>query len=141
MTYQLDQESLESAYPVPAHIRACARALSYDLLHGPAWACVPPEGIEAFTADHFATLPQDLEDTPGTVSEVYSGPVADALAAFLDTLPATVYADESGYIIGESEPEGYEEDGEFFEPESYWQIDRREIVRALFNRLIADEFM
>ena len=134
---------------VPPHIDACASAVRYDLLHGPAWAAVPPAGIEAFTADHFATFREDLEDLEAegcAVSEVYAGPVAQALRDFIDDLP-TLYVDEVGFA-SEYEPQGYwDEDPEdldnemsWVDPEPYYEVSGADLVSALFGPTIAREF-
>lgn len=138
--FKVDAESLAAFIPVPAHIHACASAVRYDLLHGPAFARVPTSGIEAFTVDHFATFAEDLEECDGAISEVYSGPVADALREFIDAMPSAIYCDDSGYVIGDSVPEGEEIDGEWYEPEPYYILDGREIVSAIFGKTIASEF-
>lgn len=145
--FTIDAESLALAIPVPPHIAACAAAVRYDLLHGPAYACVPAAGIEAFTVDHFATFAADLSECEGEVSEVYSGPVADALRAFIDAMPGTLYCDESGYVMGDSEPEGEwlepdEEDGEpeWHEPEPYYAVSGSDLVAAVFGSTIGKEF-
>lgn len=145
MTYV---EEIRQAVPVPAHIHACAAAVRYDLLHGPAWAAVPATGIEHFTADHFATFREDLAELEAegcTVSEVYAGPVASALREFIDDLP-TLYADEDGYVA-DSEPEGFweddpEDDGApmWIDPVAYSRLSDADVTAALFGQTIAREF-
>lgn len=135
-------EALEQAFPVPAHIAACASAIRYDLYHGPCFSCVPAEGIEAFTIDHYASDASDLADIDGTISETYVGPVADALRSFIDDLPSEVWVDVQCDCVCTSEPEAFEEDGEWYEPcwDDYYHLDRSDIVAGLFGKTIAREF-
>jgi len=137
---KLDLNEVRAAYPVPAYIEACARAVRYDLMHGPSFSLIPAAGIEAFTADHFATFASDLDETQGTITETYSGPVADVLADFMRDLPSTLYVDESGYLLGESEPEPWTDGEEWFEPEPCYVLSSQEIVAALFGDFLAKEF-
>lgn len=137
---KLDLDEIRDAYPVPAHIEACARAVRYDLMHGPSYSLIPHAGIAAFTADHFAAFASDLDETQGAITETYSGPVADALADFMRDLPSTLYVGESGYLLGESEPEPWTDGEEWFEPETYCALSSREIVAALFGDFLAREF-
>ena len=136
-------EAVRETVTVPAHVAACASAVRYDLMHGPAWARVPSAGIEAFTADHFATYAEDLEDVEGELVQVWDSAISDTLRAFIDGLP-TLYAGEDGYV-SEYEPQGEwleGEDGEedeWIEPEVYAELDRRTIVHALFGDTIAKE--
>lgn len=137
---KIDFSEVRNAYPVPAHIEACARAIAYDLWHGPSYSLIPHEGIEAFTSDHFAAFASDLDETQGSITETYSGPVADALADFMRDLPSTLYVDESGYLLGESEPEPWTDGEGWFEPEPCYVLSSREIVAALFGDFLAKEF-
>lgn len=122
------KNAIREAVSVPAHVQACASAVRYDLLHGPAFARIPPEGIEHFTADHFATFAEDLDDTQGELVQVYSSAVADTLREFIDALPTLYYQDWSGCVLSEAEDD---ECGE---------LDGRDITRALFGDTIADPF-
>lgn len=149
-------EAVRDHIAVPPHVRACAGACQYDLLYGPSWSAIPSSGIEAFTADHLATYRADLEDMESdgaTLTETYVGPVGEALRAFLEVLPSTLYVDDDCGICMESEPEGEFIDGETFEPcdesdegaiycepSPFYALDGREIVEALFGRTIAREF-
>lgn len=125
---------------VPPHIQACAGAIRYDLLWGPSFSRIPPEGIEHFTADDLSTFYSDLEDDPGEITETYCGPVADALKGFIADLPTLYYEEWSGYVY-ESEPQPYEDydHDEWTEPE-YYVLDRQTVVEALFGKTIAREF-
>jgi len=138
---------------IPPHIAACASACRYDLYHGPCFSRVPPEGIEAFTVDHYATFASDLEDLPGETTETYVGPVGDALRGFLDGLPSKLFVDAEAGCILEREPEGEylnaktmepcdsdAEGAEYFEPGEYYELDHGDIVEALFGKTIAREF-
>lgn len=138
-------DAIAAHLTVPAHIEAAARAVRYDLYHGPSWVRVPGGDVERFTYDDHATFRDDLEAKPGDViAETYLSPVADALRAFIDDLPSDLWVDTMSDCVLTSEPEGWEDDetGEWVEPEwsDYAHADGRDIVRALFGRVIADEF-
>jgi hypothetical protein len=147
-----DIDSIRSAYPVAPHIAAAALAVRYDLLHGPSYSLIPAAGITAFNADSFASFASDLDGAAGSITETYSGPVGDALRDFIGDLPGALYVDESGYLIGEREPDGewlnadgepcgpYDDGAEWQESESYYVLDSRELVAALFGETIAREF-
>lgn len=138
---------------VPAHIQACASAIRYDLMHGPCWSRIPSAGIEAFTADDFATFREDLEGdvAEGDVIETtYGGTVEDTLRAYIDALPSALWIDDGGFAT-DVEPEGewLDEDCEPCEPdaegaawceESYTLADTGDIVEALFGKVIARDF-
>ena len=130
----LKKEAVRVHIEVPAHIRAIAQACAYDLNYGPAY-CEDIEPHE-FTADSYATFPDDL-DSP---VELYTSRAADALREYLSELPTLYYEDWSGCVL-DSEPEPYVDDetGELIEPE-YGEIHRSDIVEALFGRTIAREF-
>lgn len=49
-------------FPLPAHIEACARAIRYDLFHGPSFSRIPAEGIEAFTAKSRPNIQHNREN-------------------------------------------------------------------------------
>jgi hypothetical protein len=128
---------------LPSHIRVCANMIYYDLTHGPAFARIPAAGIEAITDDHLATIRSDAEDEcePGDrVVEVYTGPIADALRAFIDDLPSTLYVDDDAECVMDTEPQGEEIDGEWCEPTPYFTLEGRTIVEAVFGPTIAREF-
>lgn len=148
----IDSSEILAAYPVPPHIMAAASACRYDLLHGPSYSLIPTAGIEAFTVDHYASFAADLDAESGAVTETYCGPVGDALRDFIADLPGAVYVDESGYVIGEREPEGeylgpdyepcsaYDDGAEYHDPEPYYKVTQRDVVAALFGAVIAREF-
>ncbi len=153
---------------MPAHIDCCAAAVRYDLMYGPAWAYIPPEGVEEFTLDDFATFREDLEDQvqpDGRIEPVYTGAAGNALRAFIDGLPSVLYYEEDSGYVGDHEPQGewvdtgdawdeheghYDSDDqreskdgtleEWCDPPSYRELDARDIVRALFGDIIAREF-
>lgn len=154
-TQETITQAIREACAIPPYLEACADAVRYDLLYGPSFSRIPAAGVEAFTADDFATFASDLELEEGdTLTETYVGPVADALASFIDALPSTLYVDaESGCVIGVREPEGEwlhgdtmepcepdDEGAEYFEPCEYYALEGRDIVAALFGRTIAHEF-
>lgn len=136
-------EALSGVVDAPEHIKACAAAVRYDLLYGPAWAAIPPAGIEAFTVDMFATYFDDLEqlkEEGHTVEEVYTGRVGDALREYIENLPGELYYDADAGDVMASEPEGEEIDGEWYEPAPYYALSARDVVEALFGKTIATEF-
>lgn len=153
MSFESDlAESVRAYIAVPPHIAAAAAACRYDLLHGPSYSLIPTAGIESFNLDSFASFASDLDSAAGAVTETYTGPIGDALRAFLADMPGTLYADQDGAVIGESEPDGEwigldgepcdsDDDGaEWFQPESCYQVASRDIVTALFGPTIAREF-
>jgi hypothetical protein len=166
-------DPIVEAYPVPEHIAACASAIRYDLMHGPSWSLIPKGEIENFNVDCYATLREDVAEDCDTaagdiVTETYTGPVADALRAFIDDLPSELWIDTDCGFAGTSEPEGewitpedagcefddetgkydtagYETDSTgnvYIEPytECVYHVDGSDIIRALFGKTIANEF-
>lgn len=140
--------AVRERFPLPAHIEACARAIRYDLFHGPSFSRIPADGIEAFTADDFATFHDDLQEDlaahGGKIEETYTGTVAATLRAFIDDLPSELWVDEQCGATMDSEPEGYEDDetGEYVEPDlsDYYRLESRDIVECLLGKTIAREF-
>lgn len=137
--------ALRGHVPVPAHINAAANAVRYDLMHGPAFVRIPQGDVTRFTDDDLATFYSDAKEgaEPGDiVCECYTSPVADALRAFIEELPGTLYYDDDCGCVMESEPEGEldDESGEWIEPAPYYAVESRDIVEALFGRTIAGEF-
>lgn len=157
MTQDAYKAAVQAAIDVPDYIRACANSCYYDLMHGPSWSRIPQGDITKFNDDCLATYREDLDDEAESgdlVTETYTGPVGDALRAFLGDLPsrAWVDADCDCYMTREPEAEfisdddgDSENDGErgfWQEPhwESIYQLDRSDIVAALFGPTIAREF-
>ena len=138
------QNAIREYIAVPAHIKACASAIAYDLLHGPSWSIVRGGDITQFTEDDFAAYAEDLEGPESEISETYSGPVAEALRQFIDDLPGDLYYESWSGCILNSEPEGYQDEdtGEWIEPDysDYLQISGEDITQALFGKTIAHEF-
>lgn len=139
--------AIAAAYPVPPHIEAAARAIRYDLYHGPSWCVIRGGNVENFTADDFATFREDVESDAAesdTIAETYLSPVADALRDFIDNLPADLWFDTCAECVSDCEPEGWqdEETGEYIEPEwsDYVHLEGRDVVAAIFGRTIANEF-
>lgn len=140
-------DAIAAHFTVPAHIEAAARAVRYDLYHGPSWVRVPGGDVTRFTYDDHATFRDDLgpDTKPGDViAETYLSPVADALRAFIDDLPSELWVDTMSDCVLTSEPEAWEdeESGERVEPEwsDYVHLDGRDIVTALFGGVIGAEF-
>lgn len=136
---------IEKAYPVPAHVQACASAIRYDLMHGPSYSAIPSEGMEKFTIDHYATFADDLADIEGaTIEETYVGQVAETLRTFIESLPSELWYDDDCECLMDSEPEGEqdEETGEWIEPymDQTYYVGKEDIVQALFGKTIAREF-
>lgn len=134
-------KAIREFLPVPAYVAVCANMCRYDLLHGPAFARLPAEGIKAITNDDLATLYEDVEESceeGDTVVEVYCSVVGDTLRDWLAFLPTLYYEEWSGCVC-DSEPQGEEVDGEWYEPE-YSVVSDSDVVEALFGRTIAREF-
>jgi hypothetical protein len=56
-------KAIREFLPVPAYVAVCANMVRYDLLHGPAFARLPADGIKAITNDDLATLYEDAEES------------------------------------------------------------------------------
>lgn len=154
MSREIENAIREFVGEVPSHILACASACRYDLYHGPCYSRLPAQGIEAFTVDDYATFASDLEpdlQEGDTIAETYTGPIGDALRAYIESLPSELYVDWSGYA-SEYEPEGEwidaegepcdadTEGAEWVEPEAYYLCRRSDIVAAIFGDFMAKEF-
>ena len=140
MNKYLKQE-IESLFPIPAHIDACAYAIRYDLYHGPSYSLIPEGKIENFNKDCLATYPEDLKESASPediIEETYCGLVGDSLREFMENLPTRLYCFED-CILGENEP-----NSDWIEDESDWQdwfcIDQKQIFAALFGDFLAKEF-
>lgn len=128
---------------VPAHINAAANACRYDLMHGPSYVRIPAGDVTKFTDDDLATFRDDASEgaePDDVIAETYISPVADALREFIVELPGTLYYDDDCGCISETEPEGEEVDGEWFDPSPYYIVESRDVVEALFGQTIAREF-
>lgn len=140
------ENALEAAYVVPDHIAACASAIRYDLYHGPSFSRIPASGIEAFTVDDYATdyesLEDDLAEHGGKIVETYTGLVAETLRAWIDDLPSELWFDSMAECLQDCEPEGFDEDGEWIEPDysDYYRLDRDDIILGLLGKTISREF-
>ena len=134
------------SFPIPPYVAAASRALKYDLLHGPSWSLIPRGDIKNFTADCFATYPNDLEksDDSDIIEETYCGLVGDCLREFIDTLPTELFYDSCADYLMESEPESYFDEiaQEWVEPfyDEIMRLTRRDIIAALFGEFMAREF-
>jgi hypothetical protein len=161
---------LRGHFTVPAHIKAIAGAISYDLMHGPSFLLIPGNDVTRISPDCVASLYQDLAEDCDTaagdvIEETYTGTAAQALRDYIDTLPSEVWVDIDCDAVMEREPEGcwtpaediglepnddgevpgYETDGNghvWEEPymEFTYHCDASDIVAALFGRTIAHEF-
>jgi hypothetical protein len=134
-------KAIREFLPVPAYVAVCANMVRYDLLHGPAFARLPAEGIKAITDDDLALLYSDAFescDEGDSVVCVYESVVADTLRDWLAFLPTLYYEEWSGDVT-DSEPQGEEIEGEWYEPE-YREVSDSDVVEALFGRTIAREF-
>jgi hypothetical protein len=140
------KQAIRDAITVPDYIGSAATACAYDLMHGPSWSRIPGNDVTKFSDDDVALFREDVEDEcePGdAISETYTGPVGDALRAFIDDLPGDGYVDTDAGDFSTSAPEAWEDDdGEVIEPswECYRQVERRDIIQALFGATIAREF-
>jgi hypothetical protein len=127
-------EAVKEAVPVPAHIKIAAMACASDLLHGPCYVQKPKSGKwEDISEDDWSHIPADLE---GEISQVYGGELGNALRDFINEIP-TLYTDEDKESVFfsplDSEEEGIEEDPVF-------ELERKQIVEALFGKVISKEF-
>lgn len=52
-------------------------------------------------------------------------------------IPLSLYVEDWCGIPQEDEPQGYEEEGEWVEPESYWVFERKDLLRVLFGKELA----
>lgn len=131
------KEAIREAVERPAHIIAAAQACASDLMNGPAYAQKPASGEWTdFCEDDWSHQPEDFEGVP---ESVYAGKVGDILRDFISELP-TLYSNGDQDEAFENEPNGEEIDGEWFEPEPYFEIDSSQVVEALFGATIAKEF-
>ena len=136
--------AIEAKFPIPAHIEACAKAIRYDLMHGPCWALIPGGKIENFTIDCYASDFEDLEQDAADgdiICEAYSGPVYDALLEYWENLPRELYYDAMSGELLESLPEPDPEQPEdelFFE--DIYSVGIGDIRAALFGKTLANEF-
>ncbi len=141
---------------VPPHIAACATAVTYDLLHGPAWVILPfgeaihldPDYMEIYNTQSEA---MDDAEPLDRVAQAYGQP-AETLREFIGNLPGTLYVDTDSGSVSECEPESQwcdieeDENGEEIEVwydndnSSIYECDSRDIVLALFGQTIAREF-
>ena len=153
---------------IPDYVQACADAVCYDLMYGPAYARIPYGNIENFTRDDYTTIYEDVEEDcvpecGDRIESVYTGSVGQALRDFIEDLPTECWVDTDWDDYMTREPESYEFiDGDESEAEErgyeltthngamgYWQeidlssvyhLDRAEIVESLFGKVISREF-
>ena len=153
-------DTIHAKIAVPAHIRACANACLYDLVHGPSFVRIPWGNVENVANDDPATYRDDLEDEceyacGDVIEETYPGRVGDAVRAFIDDLPSEVWVDTDCDDLMLTEPDEYEanpdhtgeDDLETNGPEVYendlsstYHLGRHDIIRALFGATFAREF-
>ena len=140
------ETAVVESFPIPTHIHHAARAVKYDLFHGPTWSLIPRGDIKQFTVDCFADYPDSLEKTDDSdvIEETYCGMVGDCLREFIETLPTELWFDSCAEYLMESEPETYfdEIEQEWIEPfyDEIMKLNRRDLVAALFGEFIAREF-
>jgi hypothetical protein len=136
-------EAIEKKFNVPEHVKACASAIRYDLMHGPCWAIIPGGKIENFTIDCYATYPEDLEEIAAPediICETYSGPVYDELLQYWENLPNRLYYDaQSGELLDSLPEPDDEDDGDLFYSDIY-TVHTDDIRAALFGKMLAKEF-
>lgn len=142
---RINTEPVAAFIEVPAHIRAIANAVAYDLLHGPSYLLLPGGEITNVNDDCVATFRDDLdadEAAGDLVEETYVGKAAIALRGFLDEMPTQLWLDTESDCVQDTAPEGEEVDGEWCEPfyEDFVLFERREIIEAVFGSTIAREF-
>lgn len=138
-------QAIEAMFVVPAHIKACASAIRYDLMHGPCWSIIPGGEIEKFTIDCYASSREDLEEEakPGDIiCETYSGPVYDELLQYWEALPRELFYDaDCGVLLDKCpEPKMEEEDNGDLFYESIYSVSVDDIRQALFGKTLAREF-
>lgn len=110
--------------------RTLINAMDWDLWHGPF-----PEG-------------DPLDETPGTYAYPGWDKAYDMLQEVIDRLPSVLYVDVDCEYVGDDEPEGWEDpegaedaDGNpipaWVEPELYYTVERRDILRAVLGKELA----
>src|SRR4051794_33835655 len=94
-------KAIREVLPVPAYVAVCENMVRYDLLHGPAFARLPKDGIKAITNDDLAPLYEDAEEScedGDSVVSVYESVVGDTLRDWLACLPTRYYEEWSGCV-------------------------------------------
>lgn len=97
---------------VPDHVKSCANAIRYDILHGPSWSLIPSGDITKFNDDCLATYYDDLVDEvePGDIiCQTYGGVVSDTLREFIDNMPSELWIDTQCDFVTETEPDQFED--------------------------------
>ena len=142
---------------IPPYVQAMASAVKYDLMHGPAYAEIPENGIENFTVDDYASFPEDLND-PEKAVLVFDDLYNHFTKWLDDNFPSEIYVDDLGYA-SENEPTGYyldadgeetsdseheDEEGdivsnEYVEPGEYWAVDAKNIANILWGKAVATQ--
>jgi len=134
----------------PPHIESVARAVSYDLRHGPAYALIIGGDIERFNDDCYSPIYDDMrdevvEDRGDIVCAVYGELLCNALREYIYGLPGVLYWDyEADYIYTHKDEYVYDDEAEeeiLDELENYVECGTRDIVEALFGATIAREFL
>jgi hypothetical protein len=145
-------EDIRSAYPIPPHIQAIANAIYSDLMYGPTYAVIRDGDVTKFTVDDFSTDTDCLDVGPNDrVVQTYVSPLADALREYIDGLPSELWYDMQSGGIQDSAPtadvyEDEDDDGNTIEVvcepdwDDWYVINHGDIVAALFDKTIANEF-
>ena len=162
------KRTVQDNIPIPDYVQACADAVCYDLMYGPAYARIPYGNIENFTRDDYATIYEDVEEDcvpecGDRIESVYTGSVGQTLRDFIDDLPSECWIDTDcdGYMESEPDSDEFIECDEYETEEfdydftthngatGYWQeidlssvyhINQAEIVESLFGEVISREF-
>lgn len=130
------KDAIRSAVNVPDHIKQAAYACASDLMNGPAYSQKPESGNwEDFEEDDWGHVPSDFENP----ISVYAGPVGEMLRDFINEIP-TLYTNQDQDDVFENAPQGEEIDGEWCEPEPYFEVSSDQVIEALFGKTIAKEF-
>jgi hypothetical protein len=119
-------KAIEAHVSPPPEIEKLGRLASWDLLCGPLNFC------EECGADRLSDC---------TCSIKYPGfEKACAQVAEWSSELSTLYYEIDSDFLSENEPEGFEdeESGDWVEPEPYYTIDRKDIVRAVFGKDLAE---
>jgi hypothetical protein len=135
---------------VPKHITEIAAACAGDLLHGPVRVLLADGTAESFDEGctyRWGDEPEHCDLVPGHhYGPHYTSPAADALRGFIEGLP-TLYIDEDDCIhTKEPSPELIDWDDEDSDyrrctrAPDYCELDRTDVVAALFGKTIAKEF-
>ena len=112
---------------VPPYINAMAAAINYDLTKGTAWAEIPANGLEHFTADDYASYANDLKN-PKRAVPVFNG-IYNPFAKWVrSNIPSEIYVDEDGYVSDDEDELG-----------SYWAVNAKNIASILWGKEVSQQ--